>query len=179
MITGRDTTLSTLRNFDIARRSAELRLDYRPTDDLTAIVSIGHNQSENIELTGIGAGGTEDWTYNYLQTRILYGDWFAQYYRNMSDAGTTTIYRTGNPIVDESTLDVFQLQHSAYLGARQRFTYGVDGLLTRPQTDGTLSRVSTATTDSSRRTQLLEFISSDHERFSTLKGPSRTRLILC
>jgi len=139
VITGRDTTLSTLRNFDIARRSAEFRLDYRPTDDLTAIVAIGHNQSENIELTGIGAGRTEDWTYNYLQTRILYGDWFAQYYRNMSDAGTTTIYRTGNPIVDESTLDVFQLQHSAYLGARQRFTYGIDGLFTRPQTGGTIT----------------------------------------
>jgi outer membrane receptor for ferrienterochelin and colicins len=127
------------RDFDIERRSAEVRFDYRPNQDLTAILTGGHNSSSNIEMTGLGAGQAIDWQYNYAQARLLYRDWFAQVSRNWSDAGDTFLLRTGNPIIDKSSLTVFQLQHSTYIGTRQRFIYGGDLLLTRPDTEGTVT----------------------------------------
>ena len=127
------------RNFDIERQSAEARLDYRATDDLTAILAAGYNKADQIELTGLGAGQAQDWAYNYVQFRLLYKNWFAQVFQNGSNAGDTFTLRDGNPIVDNSKLTAFQVQHSSALGGRQRFTYGVDVLLTRPDTEGTIN----------------------------------------
>ena len=139
VISGQDTTLHSIRDFDIERQSVDFRLDYRPTENLTTIVSAGHNKSSNIILTGLGAGRATDWASNYVQTRVLYQDWFAQYYHNWSDAGDTFLHQTGESVKDNSTLDVFQIQHSALLGARQKFTYGADALFTRPATEGTIT----------------------------------------
>ncbi|MBT6147928.1 MAG: TonB-dependent receptor, partial [Gemmatimonadetes bacterium] len=139
VITGRDTTLHTIRDFDLERQSLEARLDYRPFDEMTAVLSYGYSKGNNIELTGLGAGQAKDWAYNYLQTRFIYQDWFAQYYHNWSDAGDTFLFQTGQPVVDKSTLDVFQIQHSAFLGTRHKFTYGADALFTRPDTKGTIT----------------------------------------
>ena len=127
------------RSFDIERQSAEARLDYKASDDLTAILSAGYNKGDQIELTGLGAGQAQDWAYNYVQLRLLYKNWFAQVFQNGSNAGDTFTLRDGNPIVDKSKLTAFQLQHSAALGVRQRFTYGADVLLTRPDTEGTIT----------------------------------------
>ncbi len=127
------------RSFDIERQSAEVRLDYRASDDLTAILAAGYNKGDQIELTGLGAGQAQDWAYNYVQLRLLYKNWFAQVFQNGSDAGDTFTLRDGNPIVDKSKLTAFQLQHSVTLGGRQRFTYGADALLTRPDTEGTIT----------------------------------------
>jgi outer membrane receptor for ferrienterochelin and colicins len=132
-------SLYSQRDFDIDRQSAELRLDYQPTDELSAILSAGYNNGTFIEQTGLGAGQATDWSYNYVQARLLYRDWFAQVYRNWSDAGDTFLLRSGADIVDKSSLTVFQAQHMAHLGQRQRFTYGFDALLTRPDTEGTIS----------------------------------------
>lgn len=132
-------TLHSRRDFDIVRQGAELRLDYQPTDELTAILSTGFNNGSFVELTGLGAAQAKDWTYNYVQTRLLYRDWFAQVYRNWSDAGDTYLLRSGEDIVDKSSLTVFQIQHTASLGVRQHFTYGFDALLTRPDTKGTIT----------------------------------------
>ena len=136
-----DDTLEPLseRSFDIERQSAEVRLDYRASDDLTAILAAGYNKGDQIELTGLGAGQAQDWAYNYVQLRLLYKNWFAQVFQNGSNAGDTFTLRDGNPIVDKSKLTAFQLQHSATLGVRQRFTYGADVLLTRPDTEGTIT----------------------------------------
>ena len=127
------------RNFDIERQSAEVRFDYRASDDLTAILAYGYNKGDQIELTGLGAGQAQNWAYRYVQFRLLYKDWFAQVFQNGSNAGDTFTLRDGNPIVDNSKLTAFQLQHSSALGVRQRFTYGVDVLLTRPDTEGTIN----------------------------------------
>jgi len=127
------------RSFDIERQSAEARLDYKASDDLTAILAAGYNKGDQIELTGLGAGQAQDWEYNYVQLRLLYKNWFAQAFQNGSNAGDTFTLRDGNPIVDKSKLTAFQLQHSATLGVRQRFTYGADVLLTRPDTEGTIT----------------------------------------
>ena len=127
------------REDQVERVGAEARIDVRPTDDLTAIFTYGYNQGTHVEQTGAGAGQAKNWAYNFLQGRAVYGDLFVQYYRNQSDAKDTYLLRTGEPIVDKSTLDVFQVQHAYGLGDRQRFTYGLDAQFTRPRTEGTIT----------------------------------------
>ena len=127
------------RDFGIERQSAEARIDYRPGEDMSAVVSAGYNRGDQIELTGLGAGQVDNWAYNYLQTRFLYRSLFAQWYRNWSDAGDTFLLRNGDAIVDKSSLNVFQIQHVYALGGNQRFIYGLDALLTRPDTEGTIT----------------------------------------
>lgn len=129
------------RTYDQERKSGEIRLDIRPNSDLTAILSAGYNSADNIDMTGLGAGQADNWTYQFLQGRLLYKGWFAQVFYNKSDAGNTTLLRSGNPIVDKSTLTVFQLQHAVEMGAKQMFTYGVDAQFTRPNTEGTINGV--------------------------------------
>lgn len=127
------------RDFDIEKIAGEGRLDFRLSDDLTIILNGGFNQGSNIELTGIGAAQAKDWTYSYIQGRLRYKDLFLQAFMNRSDAGDTYLLRTGDLIVDNSKLIVGQIQHSISLGDRQRFTYGFDALLTRPDTDNTIN----------------------------------------
>ena len=127
------------RDFDVERQSLEARVDYRPRPDLTTVVSAGYNSANNIELTGLGAGQVRDWVLGYFQVRATYQDWFAQLYRNWNDAGDTFLLTSGDGVVDKSAMTVFQLQHSASLGRRQSFIYGIDALLTRPDTKGTIT----------------------------------------
>ena len=127
------------RDFDIQQIAGEARVDYRVNEDLTTIFNGGFTQASNIELTGIGAGQAVDWTYRYVQARALYKDLFAQAFWNTNDAGDTFLLRDGAYIIDKSSLFVTQLQHGLSLGARERLTYGVDMLLTRPDTEGTIT----------------------------------------
>lgn len=127
------------RDYDLQRQSVEARLDYRPGKNLNAIAAFGHNQGDYIEMTGLGGAQAKNWAYNYAQLRLLYGNWFAQVFRNWSDAGDTYLLRSGSNIVDKSSLTAFQVQHRAALGSRQRFVYGIDALLTRPDTEGTIT----------------------------------------
>lgn len=126
------------RDYGIERRAGEVRLDYRPTDELTLIGSGGYTSTSSIELTGQGAVQADNWKYSFLQGRLLYQGWFAQVFYNKSDAGDTRLLRSNNPIVDKSSVLVFQLQHNASLGEKQQFTYGADVLRTRPKTEGTI-----------------------------------------
>ena len=133
-----DNTLKR-RDFDIKRQSAEFRLDYEPQEDLAAVLSLGYNKGDFIELTGLGSAQVVDWTYNYIQARLHYGQLFAQVFRNWSDAGDSFLLRSGNKIVDKSSVNVFQVQHGVSFGDRQDFTYGFDALQTRPDTEGTIT----------------------------------------
>ena len=126
-------------DFNMYRASGEFRVDYRPSEDMTAIIASGFTQSSVIELTGIGAGQAQNWTYGYVQGRFIYKDLFAQAFWNRSDAGDTYLLRTGDPIIDNSDLYVGQIQHGYSFGDRQRFTYGADALLTRPDTEGSIN----------------------------------------
>jgi iron complex outermembrane receptor protein len=135
---GGDTVYSR-RDFDLDRMGGELRFDWRAAKDMTAIFAAGYNNGSFIEQTGLGAAQAEDWTYSYLQARLMWRDWFAQAFRNQSDAGKTYLLRSGADIVDKSSFTVFQVQHRAALGQRQHFTYGADALLTRPDTKGTIT----------------------------------------
>ena len=113
------------RDYDLERKLGEVRLDYRPTDELTIIGSAGYTSTSSIELTGQGAGQAENWSYNFMQGRLLYRGWFVQVFYNKNDAGKSKLIRTNSAIVDKSSLLVLQLQHNASLGEKQHFTYGV------------------------------------------------------
>ncbi len=125
--------------FDTSHARGEFRVDYSPSDDTSVILASGLTQASGIELTGIGAGQAKNWTYGYAQARFIYKDLFAQAFWNRSDAGDTYILRTGLPTIDNSNLYVGQIQHSYGIGDVQRFTYGLDVLLTRPDTEGTIN----------------------------------------
>ena len=127
--------------FDTYKASGEFRVDYSPSDDTTAIIASGFTQATGIELTGIGAGQAQNWTYGYLQGRFIHKDLFAQAFWNRSNAGDTYVVRSGDPTVDNSDLYVGQIQHGYSFGNRQRFTYGLDVLLTRPDTEGTINGI--------------------------------------
>ena len=127
------------RDYNAKKTIGELRLDFRPIEDMTIIGSTGYTKTSSIELTGLGAGQAKDWTYSFYQGRLLYRGWFAQVFINISNAGKTRLLIPDDPIVDNSHLMVLQLQHNASLGQKQHFAYGADVLRTRPKTGGTIS----------------------------------------
>ena len=127
--------------FDTSYIRAEFRVDYSPDDDTSVIIASGLTQASGLELTGIGAGLAKNWNYGYAQTRVIYKDLFFQAFINRSDAGDTYVLRTQDKIVDNSDQYVSQLQHSIGIGDIQRFTYGLDVLLTRPDTGETINGV--------------------------------------
>ena len=126
------------RNLDVEGQYGEIRVDVRPSEDLIFITSAGYSKSSSIQMTGQGSAQGRDWVYGYLQGRMLYKGWFGQYFYNKSDAGETQLLRTGDGVVDKSSLTVMQLQNTSDVGLRQQFIYGVDLLLTRPRTEGTI-----------------------------------------
>ena len=132
------------RSDDNDRLIGEVRIDLRPTDDLSIIGSAGYSRINAIQMTGQGAAQATDWSTRFFQARTQYKGWFAQIFHNRNDAGETKLLRTNQPIVDTSALTVMQLQHNFGIGARQQFTYGADVLLTRPNTGGTTHGVNEA-----------------------------------
>ena len=126
-----------LRDFNTKRVGAEVRADWRATEDATAVFSAGYTDAiSGVELTGVGAGQTQNWKYAFVQARASWRRLFVQSYLNMSDAGETYLLRTGQVVKDNSKFWVSQVQHGFNLGTRQNFTYGADALLTRPDTEG-------------------------------------------
>lgn len=141
-------TLSRLgvRDFTFERWSGEARVDWKVDDASTLIFQTGFTGADGIELTGIGAGQTQDWLYSYYQARYSRDRLFAQVYLNKSDAGDSYLVRQGASLVDNSELWVAQVQHGFGFGgemedgkAREDLTYGVDAFLTRPKTEGRIN----------------------------------------
>ena len=131
--------------YDFERWAGEVRADWRLNEDATAVFQAGVTSADGIELTGIGAGITNDWQYRYYQTRLSWNRLFAQLYLNQNDAGETFLVRRGINLADNSTMLVGQLQHGASFGEmpdgspRQDFTYGFDYFLTTPKTEGKIN----------------------------------------
>ena len=137
-----DARIATIgnRDNDVQRWSGEARVDWQPSTDLTAVFQSGiTNVGTGIELTGLGAAQVDDWRYMYYQARANLRRTFAQIYYNTSNAGDTYLLRTGQPITDESTLLVGQLQHGFHAASWQDFIVGADYFKTNPQTDGTIN----------------------------------------
>ena len=152
--------------FDTYRAGGEARVDYKPNDDLMAIFAFGGTQTTGTELTGLGAGQAKNWRYMYGQTRFIYKDLFAQFFVNSSDAGDTYTLRDGLPVIDKSDLYVGQIQHGYSLGERQRFTYGLDLLMTRPETEGTING---RNEDNDNITEIGGYLQSETKLTSQLK----------
>jgi iron complex outermembrane receptor protein len=128
------------RDFDIQRYGVEARADYRFAEDGTAILTFGRTSATGIELTGLGAGQTEDWIYQFYQARMNKGRFFAQGYLNTSNAGDSWLLRDGVDLIDKSKLYVGQIQHGfSFWEDRQDFTYGFDYFGTRPDTEGSIN----------------------------------------
>jgi outer membrane receptor for ferrienterochelin and colicins len=144
---GIDETEATLRinrigqrDYDVRRWSGEARADWRIGSSATAVFSAGRSNLVNgVELTGLGAAQTRNWSSSYYQLRANWNQLFAQAYVNQSDAGETYLLRNGAPIIDRSYVVVGQLQHGMELGTRQRFTYGADYTFTDPRTEGSIN----------------------------------------
>ena len=125
------------RNFDIQRWSFEARADWRFAEDGLFVGTFGRNNSSGIELTGLGAGQTEDWVYDFFQARFSLGRLFAQGYYNTSNSGNSFLLRDGVTLVDDSSLKVGQIQHGVSLAdGVQDFTYGFDYFGTTPASSG-------------------------------------------
>ncbi len=128
-----------IRDFTADKLTGDTRLDFKISDDLTAILAGGFSRFNELSITGIGYYQIENWTTSYLQGRLIYKDLFAQAFINRSNAGDTFNLRTGELVVDRSIQFVSQVQHATTLfEGRQHFTYGLDLLFTRPESEGTL-----------------------------------------
>jgi iron complex outermembrane receptor protein len=129
-----------VRDFGIERYGFEARADYRFSETGTIVGTYGRNDASGIELTGLGAGQTVNWVYEFYQARLNVDRLFAQAYHNTSDAGDSWLLRDGVPLVDKSTLTVGQVQHGFdIMDGRQDFTYGFDYFATRPETNGSIN----------------------------------------
>jgi iron complex outermembrane receptor protein len=130
------------RDFDAERWGGEARLDLRPWDapEDGVTFTYGINQLVNsIELTGIGAGQARDWRYQFGQVQVSKSGFFWQAFLNASDAGDTYLLRTGQPIVDKSTMFATQAQYGLTLADRLDLVAGVDFSETTPKTEGTIN----------------------------------------
>jgi iron complex outermembrane receptor protein len=131
-----------IRDYDTERYGIEARADWRFAEDGTFVATYGRNNSSGIELTGLGAGQTVDWVYEFYQARMNKGRLFTQAYLNTSDAGESYLLNSGVPLVDKSSLFVGQVQHGFTVAeGKQDFTYGFDYLGTRPKTEGNINGV--------------------------------------
>lgn len=132
-------TIPNVRDFDVEKISADARLDFLLTNEFTAVLSGGISRISDIEITGASAVQAIDWTSSYIQGRLNYKALFAQVYYNKSNAGNSFFLRNGDILIDNSGLLVTQIQHGfTLMNERQRFSYGADLLLTRPDTENTL-----------------------------------------
>jgi outer membrane receptor for ferrienterochelin and colicins len=124
----------------IRRYSLDLRADWRPSDDLSLILSGGRSTNmSSVDLTGLGAAQVVDWNSDYVQARALYRDAFAQVLVNRTGNADTYLLRSGRPLKDRSQLWVGQLRNQTRLADRHHLVYGVDLMRTLPRTDGTIN----------------------------------------
>lgn len=140
---GRETvgdSVLNVRDYAINKIGMDVRLDFSPKEDMSIIVASGLTQNNTLEMTGIGAGQGIDWKYYYGQVRFSYKNFFAQGFMNGSNSGETYLLRTGDLITDLSKLYAGQVQYSSDLvNDKLNLVYGLDMILTRPNTDYTIN----------------------------------------
>ena len=134
-----DTVKVGKRIFDINSTNLDARLDFRLARDLTLVTSAGFSRGDNIEMTDQGAAQALKAGFSYVQARLRYRNFFFHTFFNKIHTGETYFLRNGQNIINNSSLFAVQAQHGFSLGPRQNFTYGLDVLLTRPITAGTVN----------------------------------------
>lgn len=134
-----DTLRIGRRDFESGRAGGELRADWRPDAATSVVARAGVAQALRvIDLTSeVAAVQVRDWRYSYLQATLRHARLFANLQYNLSDAGSTYVLRTGNPLVDHSRVVAGQVQDGVALGAVD-LLYGADLRWTDPRTGGTI-----------------------------------------
>jgi len=127
------------RDYQNERVAVEGRLDVRPNPDALLVFSGGWNRLDAVQMTPLGASQASGLGYEYGQARMTWGNWFAQSYITRNDTGDSFNLRTGEDLVDTSRLIVYELQRNWAPRDRWFLTSGVDVLLTRPETGGTIN----------------------------------------
>lgn len=118
----------------------EGRLDLGFGKNTELVFTGGMNSASGVEMTGLGAAYADNWRYTFGQIRFIHRNLFAQVYMNGSNSGNTYLMRDGNSITDKSKFYSGQVQHSSDLfNEKLKLIYGVDALLTRPNTKGTIN----------------------------------------
>ncbi|NBC17260.1 MAG: TonB-dependent receptor [Bacteroidetes bacterium] len=114
-------------------------LQYQFAPDVQLTGTGGYSSISQVNQANTGENVIEDFAQYYGQLRLQAGGLFAQAYYNRLDAGDTFFYRTGNPVVDESSQLSGQVQYStSVLDGRQQFVGGIDYKQTIPRTGGTV-----------------------------------------
>jgi len=136
------TLLIGRRDFNVGRASGEARVDWRPDGRTQVIATAGAAQALSaIDLTpAVGAIQGQDWRYSFGQVRMQRDRFFANVFYDWSNAGSTYILRTGEPLIDDSRVMVGQLQHGFGVGPVD-LLYGADLRWTDPRTGGTIHGV--------------------------------------
>jgi outer membrane receptor for ferrienterochelin and colicins len=136
------------RNFFIQKYNMDSRFDFAFTEDIDLTLNAGFASSNNLELTGLGAAQTDGWLYSFAQARFRWKNLFVNTFMNSSNsndtyiisqvaAGSTPPYRF-QTLADKSKMYALQIQNSNYIDDKWSFTYGFDGLFTRPNSGGTI-----------------------------------------
>lgn len=114
-------------------------LQYQFAPDVQLTGSGGYSSISQVNQANTGENVTDNFVQYYGQLRLQAGGLFAQAYYNRLDAGDTYFYRSGNPVVDESSQVSGQVQYStSVLDGRQQFIGGIDYKQTVARTGGTI-----------------------------------------
>ena len=128
------------RDFDLEKYNLDARVDIRPSPGSELIINAGTtNAGSLIEYTGIGAAQARDWRYSYGQVRFRWNNLFVQGFGNFSNAGESFLFRSGQPVVDESRVYGAQAQHGFNIGSKETLLYGIDYAYTDARTEGTIN----------------------------------------
>ena len=130
-------------DFKVRNYRYDVRMDWEPNNDFTAVLSHGYAFARNINVTGIARYLADGWVYRYYQARLRYKNLFFQTYLNSTFSGDldhpTRNLANGSLIYDRSKKFSAQLQHvNEWLDGDLRFVWGIDYFLTTPDTRGTV-----------------------------------------
>lgn len=127
------------RKYDYESYNVNGFVQYRFRDGVSLALNAGHSSFTGTVLSGIGTLYGDGFGYTYGQLRLQAGNLFAQAYVNRNDAGNSTVYGTGERVIDNGVLYNAQAQYdlNAFDG-RQQFIFGVDAVFTRPDTEGSI-----------------------------------------
>jgi iron complex outermembrane receptor protein len=124
---------------DTGKYYAAGTLQYQFSPDVQLTGTGGYSAIQQVNQANTGENVAEGFAQYYGQARLQAGGLFAQTYYNRIDAGDTYFYRTGNPVIDESSQFAVQAQYSAtLLDDRQKFIGGADYKQTVARTGGTV-----------------------------------------
>lgn len=136
-----------VRDNDYLKYKINGELQYRFNDKVSLIANAGTSSLKATVLSGIGTLQADGFGYSYGQLRLQAGNFFAQGYLNVNDAGDSFVYgqdfdgdNRPDPVVDKGQLVNLQAQYDfAVWEDKQQFIVGVDFESITPDTEGTIN----------------------------------------